>query len=134
MTEMFHDRLVLIERLAEQQLDLNAQLLTLTRRLGDEHTLYNAVLALHHDRLARYDTILLRLDEESSHHAERLARYDGIIARLDGERAHHAERLTQYETILARLAEESTHHAEHLERLDTILQAIKDLLTRPNGR
>jgi chromosome segregation ATPase len=99
------DRVTLLERMADQQLRLNAQLIDLTARLG----------------------------EEQGHHADALFRADVAVTSLEQEQARHAERLERYDAILTRLDEESARHAERLERLDTILQAIKDLLDRGNG-
>jgi len=48
----------LLERLAAQQLDLNDQLLTLTRRLGEEHALYQERLAWHDEMLTRMQQTL----------------------------------------------------------------------------
>ena len=73
------DRLTLLERLQEQHTRLNDQLIDVTARLGEEHALYAQALALHHERLARYDAILTRLDEESARHAQRLERLDTIL-------------------------------------------------------
>jgi len=69
----------LLERLQEQQLRLNDQLLTLTARLGDEHAVYAEALALQHERLARADAILARRDQASAPHAERLERFDQVL-------------------------------------------------------
>jgi chromosome segregation ATPase len=99
------NRLTALERLQAQQERLNALLIELTARLG----------------------------EEQGHHAEALFRADVAVTRLDQEQALHAERLERYDAILTRLDAESARHAQRLERLDTILQAIKDLLDRGNG-
>jgi hypothetical protein len=54
----------------------------LTRRLAEEHALSTGARALHHERLARSDAILTRLDEESARHAERLERLETILAAI----------------------------------------------------
>src|SRR5712691_10199647 len=55
MAETFDDRLTLLERMADQQLRLNDQLIEVTARLNQEQ-------ARHAERLERYDAILTRLD------------------------------------------------------------------------
>ena len=51
MAETYDDRLTLLERMAEQQLRVNDQLLEITARLNEEH-------ALHAERLERLEQIL----------------------------------------------------------------------------
>ena len=76
MTEPSLDaRVALLERLTTQQLALNDQLSELTRRLGDEHALYQ-------DRLARDEAILAALAESQRLHEERLAWHEAQMASL----------------------------------------------------
>lgn len=62
------DRVTLLERLAAQQLDVNDQLLALTRRLGEEQALYQQQLTFHAEVLMR--------------HEERLNQHDALMQRL----------------------------------------------------
>jgi hypothetical protein len=120
------DRLTALERLQAQQERLNALLIELTSRLGDEQ-------GHHAEALFRADVAVTRLEQGQTLH-------DRILGHLAQDHilhreaiALHAERLERYDAILTRLDEESARHAQRLERLDTILQAIKDLLDRGNG-
>ena len=113
MAETFDARLTLLERLAEQQLRVNDQLIEVTARLGEAQRMYADIVARLNQEQALHGAIVDRLAHEHSQHAERLARYDAILTRLD---------------------EESARHAERLARLDQILQAIRDMLERGNGR
>ena len=61
-------RVALLERLQAQQARLNDQLIALTARLGEEHALYAAALALHDARLAQ--------------HADHMARLDALLAAI----------------------------------------------------
>jgi len=63
------ERVTLLERLAEQQLTLNDQLLELTRRLGEEQ-------ALHAERLQRHE-------QQSARHEQQIALLTDISARLE---------------------------------------------------
>jgi hypothetical protein len=66
------DRLALLERMADQQLRLNDQLIAITARLNQEQ-------GLHAEALARADAMVTRLDQEQARHAERLERLDTIL-------------------------------------------------------
>jgi hypothetical protein len=79
MLDRHADDMAALARLGEQQRQLNDQLIALSTRLNQEQALHAAAQGLHHERLARYDAILTRLDEESARHAERLARLDQIL-------------------------------------------------------
>src|ERR1700730_11351879 len=86
------DRLTALERLQAQQERLNALLIELTSRLGEEQ-------GHHAEALFRADVAVTRLDQAQALHAERLERYDAILTRLDVESARHAQRLEHLETI-----------------------------------
>jgi hypothetical protein len=51
-------RLTLLERLQEQQTRLNAQLIEVTARLGEEHALYAERLTRHEAQMAQLRDIL----------------------------------------------------------------------------
>ena len=78
-------RVTALERLQAQQERLNALLIEVTTRLGDEHALYAAALVLHDARLAQQA-------EELARHAEHMARLDALLAaindRLDRGNGH----------------------------------------------
>ena len=56
-------RLELLERLADQQLALNDQLLSVTARLGMEHALYQERLARHEETMAALRTIFAAITD-----------------------------------------------------------------------
>jgi predicted nucleic acid-binding Zn-ribbon protein len=56
------ERVTLLERLAEQQLTLNDQLLELTRRLGEEQALHAERLQQHEQHIALLTDISARLE------------------------------------------------------------------------
>jgi hypothetical protein len=66
------ERLSLLERLSDQQLNLNDQLLVLTTRLGEEHARYQ-------ERLAWYEEVVTRLDAARAQHQERMDRLDTLL-------------------------------------------------------
>jgi hypothetical protein len=52
------DRVTLLERLQDQQARLNDQLIEITARLSEEHTLYAARLQRHEEQMAEMRQIL----------------------------------------------------------------------------
>jgi predicted nuclease with TOPRIM domain len=52
------DRVALLERLQEQQAQLNDQLIEITARLGEEHALYQERLNRHEAQMAQLRDIL----------------------------------------------------------------------------
>ena len=66
------DRVTALERLNDQQLNLNDQLLLVTKRLGEEHALYQ-------QRQGQHEEVLLRLAAAHAEHQERLDRLDQLL-------------------------------------------------------
>jgi non-ribosomal peptide synthetase component F len=69
------DRVDLLERLQDQQARINAQLIEVTARLGEEHALYA-------ERQARDEQILARLAAAHALHEERFAQHEEQMAEL----------------------------------------------------
>ncbi len=101
------DDMAAMKRLSDQQLALNDQLSAITARLGHEQGISAEIVTRLNRGQALHDVILEHLAQEQALHrdamalhAERLARYDAILTRLDAESARHAERLARLDQIL----------------------------------
>ena len=73
------DRVTALERLRDQQLQLNDQLIRVTARLDEEQALHHQRLAEQQGRLVWQTEMLVRLDTALAQHRERMDRLDQLL-------------------------------------------------------